>query len=271
MNAMKAKIWADFFAKIFQKTRITKAFTLAEVLIVMGIIGIIAEITIPVLVKDFQEKTYISQLRRTYSILGQAYSMARADNGEVNTWPVTCMNDVANIFVPYLQTVKTVITPNNDNGNATTMGYKSAILDLRKNSSIAWMHAQVQLKSGEMLWFTSAVTPSSGLTCSSATGSGWSGTCFFITVDTNGLKGPNRWGVDVFSLQASLTSISPFGGANSIATGWKFCDPSADVAAWGYISNGAACGAWVLQQNNMDYLKCIDGGDTNYCHSYKIN
>lgn len=269
MVVKNAKLMAFINAKI-KKQKIIKAFTLAEVLIVVGIIGIIAEITIPILVQDFQEKAYTSQLRRTYSILGQAYSMARVENGEVNMWPVTCMNDVANIFIPYLQAVKVIAPVNSDMGNSTQMGYKTNLLDLRKNLTGTPMHAQVQLKSGEMLWFTSAVTPSSGLTCSSATGSGWSGSCFFIAVDTNGLKNPNRFGVDVFLFQASLTSISPFGGANSISTGWTFCNPSTDVAAWGYIQNGAACGAWVLQNNNMDYLKCVNG-DTDYCHSYKIN
>lgn len=265
-----AKILA-FIVKKITKQKIIKAFTLAEVLIVVGIIGIIAEVTIPILVQDFQEKANITQLRRTYSILGQAYTLARQENGEVNTWRVTCMNDVANIFVPYLQTVKVITPANSDYGNTTQMGYTTNLLDLRKNLTGTPMHAQIQLKSGEMLWFTGAATPSSGLTCSSATGSGWSGSCFFIMADTNGLKGPNRFGVDVFMFNASLTSISPFGGANSIGTGWKFCDPSTDITPWGSIPNGAACGAWVLQNNNMDYLKCIDGGDTNYCHSYKIN
>lgn len=57
------------------------AFTLAEVLIVIGIIGIVAEITIPSLVKDFQRKVYVARLQKSMSVLSQGFKKIMADTG----------------------------------------------------------------------------------------------------------------------------------------------------------------------------------------------
>ena len=58
-----------------------KAFTLAEVVIVLGIIGIIAEVTIPQLVHDVQEAVLKSQFQKAYSSLSNMISRAKADMG----------------------------------------------------------------------------------------------------------------------------------------------------------------------------------------------
>lgn len=55
----------------FKKLKI-KAFTLAEVLITLGIIGIVAAMTIPNLVQNSFEKKTVAQLRKTQSVLAQA-------------------------------------------------------------------------------------------------------------------------------------------------------------------------------------------------------
>lgn len=43
-----------------------RAFTLAEVLITVGIIGVIAAITIPALVNNYKKAQYVAQLKKTY-------------------------------------------------------------------------------------------------------------------------------------------------------------------------------------------------------------
>ncbi len=44
-------------------------FTLAEVLITLGIIGVVAALTIPTLVNNYQKKTYVTGLQRAYAQL----------------------------------------------------------------------------------------------------------------------------------------------------------------------------------------------------------
>lgn len=48
------------------------AFTLAEVLITLGIIGIVAAMTLPALINKYQQKQTITQLQKVYSVLNQA-------------------------------------------------------------------------------------------------------------------------------------------------------------------------------------------------------
>lgn len=59
-----------------------KAFTLAEVLITLGIIGIVAAMTIPNLIANYQKNVIVTQLQKAISILNQAYKLSFDDVGE---------------------------------------------------------------------------------------------------------------------------------------------------------------------------------------------
>ena len=62
------------------------AFTLAEVLITLGIIGVVAAITIPTLVTNYQKKQTVIQLKKAYSELSQAVKLSEIQNGDVADW-----------------------------------------------------------------------------------------------------------------------------------------------------------------------------------------
>jgi len=62
-----------------QKARLVNAFTLAEVLVTLGIIGVVSAMTIPTLVKNHQRQVYVTQLRKVYSELSQAVEMYTTD------------------------------------------------------------------------------------------------------------------------------------------------------------------------------------------------
>jgi prepilin-type N-terminal cleavage/methylation domain-containing protein len=57
------------------------AFTLAEVLITLGIIGVVAAITLPTLIQNYQKKTYVEGLKSGISILSQGFRKVLADEG----------------------------------------------------------------------------------------------------------------------------------------------------------------------------------------------
>lgn len=63
-----------------------KAFTLAEVLITLAIIGIVAAITIPQLIQNYKKIEYSSKLKKFYSTMQQAIQMSELDNGELEAW-----------------------------------------------------------------------------------------------------------------------------------------------------------------------------------------
>ena len=70
---------------IFNNTR-RVGFTLAEVLITLGIIGIVSAMTIPTLINNYQKKVTVTRLQQTYSMLNQAFKMAQVEHGDPITW-----------------------------------------------------------------------------------------------------------------------------------------------------------------------------------------
>lgn len=84
------------------------AFTLAEVLITLGIIGVVAALTIPVLMTKYEKMVTVNQLKHSYSVLGQGLKMAEAEYGEFKNWDyVTKLNwtqwDPSNFISVYLK------------------------------------------------------------------------------------------------------------------------------------------------------------------------
>ena len=68
----------------FKKSKF--AFTLAEVLITIGVIGVVAAITIPTLMTNYQKKQTVAKLKVVYSQLNQAVKKSVAENGDAASW-----------------------------------------------------------------------------------------------------------------------------------------------------------------------------------------
>ena len=62
------------------------AFTLAEVLITLGIIGIVAALTMPALIADYKKKEDVAKLKKAYTIINQAFKLSEVDNGPSEHW-----------------------------------------------------------------------------------------------------------------------------------------------------------------------------------------
>lgn len=74
-----------YFSLLHHKFRINHAaFTLAEVLITIGIIGIVATITIPTLMTKYAKKRTETQLKAFYSKINQTLKMSAAENGDID-------------------------------------------------------------------------------------------------------------------------------------------------------------------------------------------
>ncbi len=72
--------------KNINKTTEKHAFTLAEVLITLGIIGVVAALTMPTLIANHRKTVAETRLAKFYSTMNQAIKMAEADYGNVNQW-----------------------------------------------------------------------------------------------------------------------------------------------------------------------------------------
>ena len=90
------------------------AFTLAEVLITLGIIGIIAAMTLPMLIADYKKKEIPIRLMKYYSTMQNAINAATVDHGPVEYWDFPTeqtsfdqMVDFVNKYLfPYLKGIK---------------------------------------------------------------------------------------------------------------------------------------------------------------------
>uniref|UniRef100_UPI00402A5199 prepilin-type N-terminal cleavage/methylation domain-containing protein n=1 Tax=Candidatus Scatousia sp. TaxID=3085663 RepID=UPI00402A5199 len=63
-----------------------KGFTLAEVLITLGIIGIVAAMTLPGLNAKYKKNQTVTQLKKAYTVLAQAIKLSEVRNGSLDYW-----------------------------------------------------------------------------------------------------------------------------------------------------------------------------------------
>lgn len=163
-----------------------KAFTLAEVLIVLGIIGIIAELTIPTLLNNVNESQQRVGYKKAYSVASQAWMRAVSEENIVSRsgW-ADAASTVANFnaFKAYFKILKDCDNLNNSECWAT--GGEGWYSDYPKENAPAFVD-----NSG-MVWSL----PSNG-----ATGA-------VLFVDTNGSKKPNKFGQDRFPLYTLSASF----------------------------------------------------------------
>ena len=61
-----------------------RGFTLAEVLVTLGVVGIVAAMTLPSLVNKYQSKVLETGLKKSYANLQNAYIMTKANLGVSN-------------------------------------------------------------------------------------------------------------------------------------------------------------------------------------------
>ena len=63
-----------------------QGFTLAEVLITLGIIGIVAAMTLPALLQNYANHVVETRLQKFYTIFNQAIQLAETEYGDKKYW-----------------------------------------------------------------------------------------------------------------------------------------------------------------------------------------
>lgn len=61
-----------------------KAFTLSEVLVTLGIIGVVSAMTVPTLMQNYQRKSYVTQLNKVYNLLSQSLMIFQNNKNALN-------------------------------------------------------------------------------------------------------------------------------------------------------------------------------------------
>ena len=178
------------------------AFTLAEFLITLGIIGVVAAITIPALIQNYKKHVTINQLKASYSILSQAVNSAKQEHGDISNWDFELSNtDFADKYIlPYLKISKTISGLNDKfYWRMNTLGTKNIF------TSWAWDGGQGNNVTKNPIYILSN---GSAITISH----------FFdlqmrVTIDINARKAPNMMGIDgfVFYFDKKSNQLRPVG------------------------------------------------------------
>ena len=77
-------------------TNVQRGFTLAEILITLGIIRVVAAMTIPLLLTNYKANRLRTQFLKTYSVVQQVFKQMEAD--DVSTNPTDYKRDGKNEF-----------------------------------------------------------------------------------------------------------------------------------------------------------------------------
>lgn len=245
------------------KAKFQIAFTLAEVLIVILIIGIVAELTIPTLLDNMAKQQYAISAKKAYSEIQQGVRLYMAQKG-VNTFGDTGILDGTsfssttnqnNIDEFIRATFKVNKVCRTDTGDTSCV---RSTWNLTKNATAS------MFSSSRYIFYTLdgmefAITGNDSCTPNSSWAQPEKGPCIGISVDVNGEKNPNSTGRDIFwwfyisydgtvFISTSSQYATYYGGATTYWRNATTCDPTQATSV------GSSCLARI-QENGwvMDY------------------
>lgn len=235
----------------YQKMSLTlnklfKAFTLAEVLITLGIIGVVATLVIPVLISNIQQQIYITGFKKSYSSLQNATKMVMGKKGItsiVNFW--TDSYGMAQDYADVMKITKICSSSHDVCFHNYLAGDIIKTLDGTDLSAAAVSvnyGAYIALMDGELIQFYLFAPDCTGSIGDAKSGDPLSDkACATMQIDTNGFKGPNRRGLDIMFFSLTQDGSIYAGGTGGAFGASKYCDPqNYDVL------NGLGCPAIYL-------------------------
>ncbi len=186
-------------------TNVRFGFTLAEVLITLGIIGVVAALTIPNLMTTHKKHEIEAKLTKAVSTINQIIKQSETENGEMETWdnsltPVEYLNKYITPYAKVSQLCEgqgSCGYPNVDKVYKYINGYYGYYYNI-----FSFGRTPFILQDGTMfVWGTKE------------TSSGTKDNKSIIIIDINGSEKPNQFGQDTFFLQRKEEedAIIPYG------------------------------------------------------------
>ena len=179
------------------------AFTLAEVLITLVIIGVVAALTIPVAITKYQKQETVSRLKKAYSALSNALKLSELNLGDpASNWDFDI--DGASFFDrylrPYIATAQSnSLTEYQEKADVRYLNGNNCVENWCKKNTSYGLNYNAVLSDGTLMivesFHFSAITYK------------------IVSFDLNGLKKPNKIGRDIFTFFISKTKrqVLPFG------------------------------------------------------------
>ena len=220
------------------------AFTLAEVLITLGIIGVVAAMTMPSLIQSYKEKATVTAVKQSYSIFAQALKMVTIDNPDLSALTDSKLSAKENSQIMFNEISKHIKKVKScDVGGrcmaSTYVNINNQILP-RKNWEDENNLVTGVLANGTGFWILNLPNNTVGQ----------------IGIDINGDKRPNKLGVDffwfTFGMDGNLYAGRGPYNEKTPAGEYNNCELGGSGLS---IYNGYGCSEWIITHENMDYLK----------------
>lgn len=244
-------IESTLYRNLMFQTKV-KGFTLAEILITIGIIGVIAAMTIPKLIMDINAIRFRSQFFKSYSTIQQTVKTMEADD-EALVSPGSYGNQSRqenSFYSNFLRYHSNTF----DCGDYFKGNHKgNGCFDFRGESHYTMMDGktnydssflddgQILMPDGSLILFEQPTRLQDRI---------------WIYVDLNSaLKPPNRFGYDIFCFQLTDDGLKPMGAAGTTYVDTesdKYCDKNGSGEM-----NGIACSNEVIKQGPRNYYKWL--------------
>lgn len=242
-----------FLSKSYLKK---KSFTLAETLITLTIIGVIAALTVPTLISNYQKHTYVTRLKKAYSQLQNAVKMIPISEG-------CAAGDY--------ECAGFIISPSELNGsqwrewrqNATVLlakQFKTVSVNDKNDPNCKGIKKYVSLEA-EVEAFP-FITEDSMCFVSSF---GYYREDLGIYVDINGAQGPNKMGRDIFYFYIASQDKNNISQGTVMPVGSKVLNTYTYVAPTSSGGEPGGFGYW--KERSYCTTQYVDNGrsDNMYC------
>ena len=227
-----------------------RAFTLAETLVVIGIIGVVASLTLPNLNQSTDNKEKVVKVKKIYQNLVNALGQAEIKYGPMKTWPGIV---------------------NGEGLSAVTVGSRiTGFLKVSKNCGATYDGCFVQPQKMKLIsgsnygvsYFISIysfiLADGTAILVRQHPGPGID---FWVDID-GANKGSNTLGKDIFTFSIwynensnrktiQLGELEPEGTNPS-----NTCSYNCNTGSGYCLNNGYCAAKWIIENDNMDYLKC---------------
>ena len=179
---------------IFNKNKINNAFTLAEVLITLGVIGVVAALTMPSLINKIQEKQFHSKFKKSYAVFSQAAQKIYNEDGEFSVYEHSMWGEYLCKLGNHIKIAK----------SGTSCGNKYPYV--RWHDNLQWYNQK-----GEPMSFFGNGAYALNFTFITTDGTMYMLNCENqVLIDVNGFKRPNKIGKDIYFFNLKSNTNQPY-------------------------------------------------------------
>lgn len=173
------------------------AFSLAEALLALTIVGVIGALTVPSLKNHADEQVFVSSLKKAYNTLTSATTQLEAKHGNTEMWNWSSGQDTIRDWYKGIM-----------NGQEITETY--TVRQLASGATWSTVTAPNWFKSPDGMNWNLSYWQDGGMN-------------YLMYVDTNGHAKPNMVGIDVHAFSIEDDGVFPLGAKMHYGNSWWAC------------------------------------------------